>query len=444
MPSCSLSSLLAAMATVASGVVALGAAQAGLLPLSSVVSAGVGALTLAATAIAVWRTWRLRGDLGRLAACAEAAAAGDLEARVLAITDGGPLGRTMHGFNHVLDVTDAFAREAGASLAAVERGEHYRRIMTHGLPGAFGRQAAAINAASGAMAARIGRFAEMTAAFERDVSSIADSLGDAAEGLADCAEMVAGSAGATHGHVDGVAAAATELAASIGEIGRQLAQAQVESDGAAAEATATREVVHRLASTAAVIERAVTLIKDIAAQTNLLALNATIEAARAGEAGRSFAVVAAEVKALATETEHATVGITEELRKIDAVSREAVSAVDTIAAVIDRLNATTTAIAAAVEEQGAATSEISQRAVESSEATRAVTTTIGERGNATIGERSDEEAAQKRPAGTVLAATDNVTHAAHQLREALRHYLAAAATVTGRPAAAAVAGGATR
>ncbi|MCL2763898.1 MAG: methyl-accepting chemotaxis protein [Treponema sp.] len=100
----------------------------------------------------------------------------------------------------------------------------------------------------------------------------------------------------------------------------------------------TNEIIHRLETASKQIGKIVNIISDIADQTNMLALNAAIEAAGAGEAGKSFMVVANEVKELAKQTADATEEIADQIENMLKNMPEAVGAVSEIASIINDMN----------------------------------------------------------------------------------------------------------
>lgn len=159
-----------------------------------------------------------------------------------------------------------------------------------------------------------------------------------------------------------VAANVSEMAISIDEIAQSVSRTASLAKDAEGIAEATGKSVESLDANSREIGEVVSVIQELADQTNLLALNATIEAARAGESGRSFAVVASEVKELANATAKATQNIEQSVVAIQTCISDVVSSTGKITESISEVSLNTTTVSAAVEEQSVTMAALGQTA----------------------------------------------------------------------------------
>ena len=177
--------------------------------------------------------------------------------------------------------------------------------------------------------------------------------------------------------VDQIASSASDTSASAEEALGAVSNGVRMSQGASNDTqrlsqslNISSDAVSRLAGEAENIAAVLDVIRGIAEQTNLLALNAAIEAARAGEQGRGFAVVADEVRALASKTQQSTQDIQNRIENLHAGVGQAVSAMQEGESVLKTTLENVLEAAAAFESIESAIHSISQRTASIATATK--------------------------------------------------------------------------
>ncbi|KAF1067301.1 MAG: Methyl-accepting chemotaxis protein McpP [Pseudomonas citronellolis] len=246
------------------------------------------------------------------------------------------------------------------------------------------------------------RFVEKIHSLVQQVAGTTEQLSGLVGDVSQQAQRSEQAMGSQRSETDQVATAINEMTAAAQEVARSAQRAadaarETDHEGQAAkqevdrcvaqindlagEVSSSSEALETLRQDVQGIVGVLEVIRSIAEQTNLLALNAAIEAARAGEAGRGFAVVADEVRALASRTQQSTGEIQQMIDRlqgttkgsVDAMQRASVMAdrtrgqadlagqsLDAMAGLIGTINSMNAQIASAAEEQTAVAEEINR------------------------------------------------------------------------------------
>ncbi len=249
------------------------------------------------------------------------------------------------------------------------------------------------------------KFLENHRLFIRDISDAAQQLSESSAQMSSITVQAKQDSAEQKSQLGLVATAVNEMAATVQEVASNTASAEQSARNAKDETNTglqvvkenirithtlsteiknAAEVIHSVKADSEGIGTVLDVIRGISEQTNLLALNAAIEAARAGEHGRGFAVVADEVRTLASKTQESTVEIQEMIEKLQQGADSAVTVmakgIDTVEASVQQATQTgeslksisdtvnsisdvNTQIASAIEEQSVVAEDINKNIV---------------------------------------------------------------------------------
>ncbi len=255
----------------------------------------------------------------------------------------------------------------------------------------IGRTAAALNTMLDQFAKTIGELRGMTdqmASAAEELSAVSTQTNSNLDNQRSQTEQVSTAMNEMTATVQEVARNASDVASSSQEAdhesreGSKVVQSVVSDIGSlSAEVGQIADTVHTLDEQSQQIGSVLDVIRGIAEQTNLLALNAAIEAARAGEQGRGFAVVADEVRTLASRTQDSTSDIQAMIEGLQGGTQQAVAAMsrgrqmaestasdaqragealETIVNAVTQIRDMTSQIASSAEEQNAVAEEINR------------------------------------------------------------------------------------